>query len=121
MFQLTADEADLLRSQNATSKDSMDTQKGGRRYLPYAFTEQGVLMLSSVLNSKKAIEVNIHLVRLFIELREMVLSHKEIIVEIENIQKRIGVQDEHIQHLYNYLKRFVEKQKEPRKRIGFKE
>ncbi len=74
MFQLTAEEAEGLRSQIVTSKIG----RGGRRYLPYAFTEQGVAMLSSVLNSDRAIEVNIAIMRAFVRLREILSTHKEL-------------------------------------------
>src|SRR6266446_8000343 len=79
MFQLTKEEADSLRSQFATSK----TGRGGRRYLPYAFTEQGVAMLSSVLNSERAIEVNITIMRAFVKLRHMLESNEELARKIE--------------------------------------
>jgi phage regulator Rha-like protein len=122
MFQLTLEEEQLLRSQIATSKEKQtDTAKGGRRTLPFAFTEQGVLMLSSVLNSKKAIEVNIRLVRLFINLRDMLISNKEILSELETIKKTIGKHDTYLKQLFQYLHHYSEKEKEPRKRIGFKE
>ena len=71
MFQLTAQEGRLLRSQIATSKIG----RGGRRYLPYVFTEQGVSMLSSVLNSERAISVNIAIMRAFVRLREIMATH----------------------------------------------
>src|SRR5688572_2722819 len=74
MFQLTTIEAEALRSQNATSK----TGRGGRRYLPYAFTEQGVAMLSSVLNNERAIEVKIAIMRTFVKLRQMLESNEEL-------------------------------------------
>src|SRR5215208_5210566 len=74
MFQLTKEEAEALRSQSATSK----TGRGGRRYLPYAFTEQGVAMLSSVLNSEQAIEVNIAIMRAFVRLRQLLETNEEL-------------------------------------------
>ena len=74
MFQVTGEEAELLRCQTGISKPG----RGGRRYLPYAFTEQGVAMLSSVLNSKRAIDVNIAIMRAFVQLRKMISSHKEL-------------------------------------------
>ena len=74
MFQLTKEEAEALRSQLATSKRG----RGGRRYLPYAFTEQGVAMLSSVLSSERAIEVNIAIMRAFVKLRQLPASNEEL-------------------------------------------
>lgn len=82
MFQLTKDEFDLLRSQIVTSK-----QRGGRRYPPYAFSEQGVAMLSSVLNSKLAIHVNIEIMRAFVRLRKMIASHVELSRKFEKLEK----------------------------------
>ena len=122
MFQLTQEEYFHLRSQFATSNEKqVEVTKGGRRTLPFAFTEQGVLMLSSVLNSKKAIDVNIRLVRLFIALRDVLTSNKEMIMQLELIKNTLGNHDKHIKQLFHYLHHYTEKQKEPRKRIGFKE
>ena len=90
MFQLTSEEWANLKSQNATSS------WGGRRKLPYAFTEHGVLMLSSVLNSDRAIAVNIHIVRVFTKLKELLLTNKEVLLEIEKIRKQVSNQDEKI-------------------------
>ncbi len=85
MFQLTKkEEIESLRSQIVTSN------RGGRRYQPYAFTEQGVAMLSSVLNSEKAIQVNIQIMRAFTRLREMVSTHKELKSKIEDIEKKVN-------------------------------
>ncbi len=114
MFQLTEEEWENLKSQNATSS------WGGRRIAPYAFTEHGVLMLSSVLNSDKAIEINIQLVRIFTKMREMLLTHKDILLQMEEIRKSVANQDERIDLIYNYLMEFVKQEKQPRKSIGFK-
>ena len=81
MFQLTEEEYAFLRSQNATSKDG----RGGRRYLPFAFTEHGVIMLSSVLNSKIATQINIAVVRAFIEMRRYIA--KPVREKLENLEK----------------------------------
>src|SRR3989304_935083 len=85
MFQLTKEEADSLRFQIGMSKT---TGRGGRRYLPYAFTEQGVAMLSSVLNSKGAVQVNIAIMRAFVRLREMIASNKELAKRFDDLEKR---------------------------------
>lgn len=84
MFQLTAEEAVLLRSQIVTSSSG----HGGRRYVPYVFTEQGVAMLSSVLNSKRAIEVNIQIMRAFVKLREMMSTHKDLARKLTELEKK---------------------------------
>ena len=114
MFQLTESEFENLKSQFATSS------WGGRRKLPYVFTEHGVLMLSSVLNSKKAISINMQIVRIFTQLREMLLANKDILLELEKINQKVVGQDDRIDMIYDYLKEFIEIKKKPRKPIGFK-
>ena len=88
MFQLTESETELLRSQFATSKEG----RGGRRYLPYAFTEQGVAMLSSVLNSDRAIQVNIEIMRAFVRLRRMLATHADLARKLEALEKKYDAQ-----------------------------
>lgn len=87
MFQLTIQEFRSLRSQIVTSN-----KRGGRRYRPYAFTEQGVAMLSSVLRSKRAVQVNIEIMRAFVRLREMIESHKDLARKLEALEKRYDAQ-----------------------------
>jgi phage regulator Rha-like protein len=82
MFQLTDDEAESLRCQNGTSNEN----RGGRRYLPYAFTEHGVAMLSSVLNSERAVQMNILIVRAFVKLREVLATHRELARKMERLE-----------------------------------
>ena len=82
MFRLTADEAESLRCQFGTSNDG----RGGRRYLPYAFTEHGVAMLSSVLNSERAVQMNILIIRAFVKLREVLASHRKLARRIERLE-----------------------------------
>ena len=105
MFQLTHEEHETLRSQFANSN------RGGRSYEPYAFTEHGILMLSSVLNSKKAITINIQLMRIFTKMREILLTHKDLLLDMENIRKKVNGQDEKIEMIYNYLIQFVKQKK----------
>lgn len=98
MFQLTADEAANLRSQIVTLKAGMRSQfvtasKRNIRYLPYAFTEQGVAMLSSVLNSDRAIEVNIAIMRAFVRLREILATHKDLAHRLDELEKKVGHQE----------------------------
>ena len=119
MFELNKDEFEYLRSQIASSK------RGGTRYLPMVFTEQGVAMLSSVLNSDIAILVNIQIMRVFTKLRALLYSHKEILRKLESIEKKDIEQDEKILLIFEYLKQLEQaKQEEPlfreRKRIGYK-
>lgn len=119
MFQLTTEEWENLKSQNATSS------WGGRRKLPYAFTEHGVLMLSSVLNSERAITINIHIMRVYKRIREMLLTHKDVLMELETIKQKIGSNSNDIELIFNYLKQFEQiKQQEldcqNREPIGFR-
>ena len=83
MFQLSWEEVEFSRSQNATLKHGKNI-----KYLPYVFTEQGVAMLSSVLNSERAIQVNILIMRAFIKLKEILLAHKDLAVKIESLEKK---------------------------------
>ena len=89
MFQLSGEEADSLRFQIGMSKK---TGRGGRRYLPYVFTEQGVAMLSSVLNSKRAVHVNIEIMRAFVKLRQMLASNAELARKLEALEKKYDAQ-----------------------------
>ena len=116
MFELTENENSNLRLQIATSS------WGGSRYLPMAFTEHGVLMLSSVLNSKKAISVNIQIMRIFARIRQMLTDTLSLKLEIQEIREKIQNQDKNIELVFNYLDELITKQEDqtPRKRIGFK-
>lgn len=115
-FQLTAEETESLRSQFVTSKPS----RGGRRYRPYAFTEQGVAMLSSVLNSDRAIEVNIAVMRAFVRLREILATHKELARKLESIEKRLGEHDEKFQIVFEAIRQLMTPPAATKKRrIGF--
>lgn len=113
-FQLTTEEWKNLRSQNVTSS------WGGRRTLPYVFTEQGIAMLSSILTSQIAINVNIQIIRTFTKMREMLLTHKDLLLEMEANKKKVSGQDEKIELIFNYLKQFIKEKEEPRDTIGFK-
>ena len=114
MFQLTEKEWENLKSQFATSS------RGGRRTLPYVFTEHGVLMLSSVLNSERAIVVNINIMRVYTKIKEMLLTHKDLLLKMEEMEQKVIGQDEKIQTIFNYLKQFITDQETPREKIGFK-
>jgi len=114
MFQLSKKEFEILKSQNATSS------WGGRRTPPYAFTEHGVLMLSSVLNSERAIAVNIRIMRIYTQMREMIISNKEILLQLEKIEKKVSSHDEDLQLVFEYLKQLIHTPDPPRERIGFR-
>jgi hypothetical protein len=112
MFQLTESETHLLRSQFATSKGG----RGGRRYLPYAFTEQGVAMLSSVLNSGRAIKVNIEIMRAFVRLRQILASNKELAKRLDDLEKKYDAQFRVVFDAIRELMKPPESKKRP---IGF--
>ncbi len=118
MFTLTEREYENLKSQNATSS------WGGRRKLPNAFTEQGVAMLSSVLNSDIAIEVNIRIIRVFTKMKEYALTHKEILLQLAKLEKEVKGNSSDIENIFMVLKELLEKQSKanpPRNKIGFKQ
>lgn len=117
MFRLNENEYQILKSQIATSRH------GGKRKLPLVFTDYGVLMLSSVLNSKQAIQVNIQVMRVFTRIRQMLADNTEIRLEVEKIKNKLDNQDKNMEIVFRYLDELLEKQERPvptRKRIGFK-
>jgi hypothetical protein len=121
-FQLNDAEFESLKSQFVTSK------RGGRRSLPNAFTEQGVAMLSSVLNSDVAIEVNIQIIRIFTKMRTLISKNTDILLQLERVENRLLMnQDTISQHedeialIFKYLKKLLKPSIPERKRIGFKE
>ena len=115
IFQLTKEEAHFLRSQTVTS----NVGRGGRRYLPYAFTEHGVAMLSSVLNSPRAVQMNIVIIRAFVRLRELLASHKDL---AEKVQQLETTQKQHGSVIVAVVQEIKKLKKTPRRRksrIGF--
>ncbi len=119
MFQLTVQELEDWKSQSVIS----NREKMGLRKLPNAFTEQGVAMLSSILNSEIAIEVNIQIIRIFTQIRERLTDHTELRLEIEYIRRKVDNHDKNIELVFKYLDELLEKKAEPaipRKRIGYK-
>ncbi|KIA86856.1 ORF6N domain-containing protein [Flavobacterium sp. AED] len=116
MFQLNEIEFQNLKSQFATSS------WGGIRKLPYVFTEHGVLMLSSVLNSEKAIQTNIQIMRIFTKIRQMLLDTTEIRLDVETIKKKIENQGKNIELVFQYLDELIEKKETnpTREKIGYK-
>lgn len=122
MFQLTEDEMKSLRFQIGTSNEG----RGGRRYLPYVFTEHGAVMLASVLNSPKAIEASIQVVRAFVRLRAILTEHKELAQKIEIIEKKFAVNDKNMKQVFVHLKEIFNRLPQPDKtdlkpmrKIGF--
>ncbi|HNS17375.1 MAG TPA: ORF6N domain-containing protein [Bacteroidales bacterium] len=119
MFLLTQEEFDNLKSQIATSS------WGGKRKLPYAFTEHGVLMLSSVLNSDRAVKVNIQIMRIYSRLRHLLLTHKDVLLRLEKIEHTLVGHDRKILLIFNYIKQLEKSRQQQedqtnRKKIGFK-
>lgn len=115
MFRLTAKEMKILRSQIVTSS------WGGRRTLPYAFTEQGVAMLSSVLNSERAVQVNIAIMRAFVKLREILTTHRELAEKIAELENKYRQHDDKIQAVFDAIRELIEPpQVSPKRRIGFR-
>ena len=117
MFTLSEKEWENLRSQFVTSS------WGGIRYRPNVFTEQGVAMLSSVLNSKTAIEVNIRIIRVFTKLREYALTHKEILLQLSKLEKEVKGNSRDIENIFMVIKELLEKQNQPplpKNKIGYK-
>lgn len=113
MLQLTTEETDMLsRSQFVTLKRGQNI-----KYLPYAFTEQGVAMLSSVLNSDRAMQVNIQIIRSFVQLRDMLSTHKDLRRKIEAMEKKY---DHQFKVVFDTIKQLIEPPPKPGKRIGFR-
>ena len=115
MFQLSKKEAESLRSQFAISKKG----RGGRRTLPYAFTEQGVAMLSSVLNSERAIQVNIVIMRAFVKLRQMLESNEELNRKFAAVIRKLAIHDKYFTVVFDELKKLTSQPTPSRRQIGF--
>jgi hypothetical protein len=117
MFQLSANEWESLRLQIETSKG-----RGGTRYLPYAFTEQGVSMLSGILNSDKAIDVNISIMRAFVFIRQYALTHKDLTAKLHELENKYDTQFKDVYDAISYLldKDKTDTHQKQRKRIGYK-
>lgn len=115
MFQLTIEEARLLTSQFAMSKKG----RGGRRTVPYAFTEHGVAMLSSVLNSERAVQMNILIIRSFVRLREILATHKDLARKLKDLEQKQQEQGAQIASIYNLVKKLITPPRSRRRPIGF--
>ncbi len=117
MFELTQSEFDHLRSQSGTSRNW-----GGNRYLPMVFTEHGVLMLSSVLNSKQAVQMNIQIMRVFTQVRQMLFDNTDLRLAIEEIRKKTENNTKNIEVVFQYLDELIDKKDNqvPLRQIGYK-
>jgi len=132
MFQLTKEEYESLRFQietlestNSLRLQNETSKRGGTRYMPYAFTEQGVAMLSGILNSDKAIEMNIAIMRAFVEVRKALLRQTDIKEQLKEIRDRIGEHDVQLNQIYDAMENLLDekaaqKKWDDRERIGFK-
>lgn len=116
MFQLNEDEHTSLRSQIATLKQSRGRH---RKYLPYAFTEQGISMLSSVLNSEQAIQVNVAIMRTFVNIRKAMLTHKDLASKLRQLEKKNAEQDKQIYTIFEAIKSLMEVPEKKKRKIGF--
>jgi hypothetical protein len=114
MFQLAAEEAEDLIFQIGRSKG-----RGGRRHRPYAFTEQGIAMLSSVLNSERAIKVNIAIMRAFVKLRQMLYTNRELASKFSELERRVGKHDEEIAAILEAIRQLMAPPDRSRREIGF--
>jgi hypothetical protein len=115
MFQLTRDEHEALKSQFAISKPG----RGGRRRLPYAFTEHGAVMLASVLNSHQAVEVSIFVVRAFVRLRQLTIGQQEAVHRLSELERRISGHDEDLKTLIDAIRQLMSPPQPPKRRTGF--
>jgi hypothetical protein len=116
VFQLTVEEAKALRFQSGMSKPA---RRGGRRYLPYVFTEQGVAMLSSVLRSRRAVQVNVEIMRAFVQLRRVLSASKELTQQLAALERRIGTHDEQIQAIFDAIRQLMAPPEPKKRKIGF--
>ena len=114
MFQLSKDESENLRFQYGIS--NLKASRGGRRYLPHVFTEQGVAMLSSVLNSKRAVQVNIEIMRTFVRLRQLLLSNKDLSQRLDELEQKY---DSHFKVVFDAIRQLMAPQSKPNGRFGF--
>src|ERR1700734_1343032 len=115
VFQLTAKEHEVLRSQIVISKEG----RGGRRYAPYAFTEHGAVMAATVLNSERAVEMSVFVVRAFVRLREMLATNRRLAGKIGELENRLDTSDSPIKELIEAIKELMTPKEPPRSRIGF--
>lgn len=115
-FQLTRDEYETLRSQIAISKTD---RRGGRRYMPYAFTEHGAVMAASVLNSPRAIEMSVDVVRAFVRLRALITSHQQLAARLAELEGKIASHDKSILALFSAVRSLMAAPEKSTRRIGF--
>jgi phage regulator Rha-like protein len=122
MFQLNAEETNMVQEHILHSRSQFVTLKRGFniKYRPFAFTEQGVAMLSSVLNSERAMEVNISIMRTFVRLREYLLTHKELAGKLKELEEKVERHDEKIVIVFEAIQQLMEEPEKPKREIGFR-
>lgn len=114
-YLLTTEEVVGLRSQFVTSKKG----RGGRRTYPYVFTQEGVAMLSGILKSKRAIQVNIAIMRAFVKLRELMITQRELAEKMEGVERKLGEHDQNFKVVFAVLRKLLEVPEKPKPKIGF--
>lgn len=114
MFELTQKEFKSLRSQIVTSN------RGGSRYMPYVFTEHGVLMLANILKSERAIQMSVRIIEVFVQMREIALTHKDILLKLEQIEKKVSRHDHELDELFEAVRELITKPEKERVKIGYK-
>lgn len=123
MFQLTSEEVEGLICQSGISNVSATTgNRGGRRSRPYVFTEQGIAMLSGVLTSKRAVEVNVAIMRTFVRLRQLLATHEELAHRLDQLEWRQSEQDGRVQYVFETIQQLIDAPEpaiEPKRAIGF--
>jgi len=117
MFRMSLQEFEDWKSQIVIT----NSEKMGLRKPPMVFTEQGVAMLSSVLNSDRAIKVNIQIIRIFTKMREMLMTHKDLLFKMNELEAKVSNQDKSIKQIFTYLKQLIKEETIPRENIGFKQ
>jgi hypothetical protein len=115
MFEISEEEHEILKKQFGNRNRGQHS-----KYPPYAFTEHGVLMLSSVLNTERAVKVNIQIMRVYVRIQEMIQTHKDLILKMDQLEMKVGKQDEKISIVFEYLRKFVDVKDKQRKKVGFK-
>ncbi|HEX9198205.1 MAG TPA: ORF6N domain-containing protein [Acidobacteriaceae bacterium] len=116
VFHLTAEENEALKSQTVTSK----SRRGGRRYAPYAFTEHGAIMAASVLNSPRAVEISIFVVRAFLRLRETLATHRALATKLAELEQRLETHDNEIEEIIKAINELAMPPEKPAQQIGFR-
>ena len=121
MFRLTPEETQSVLRNILPSRSQIVTLRRGQnvKYSPYAFTEQGVAMLSSVLRSRRAIQVNIAIMRAFVRLREIFAAHRDLARQLESLERRYETHDRHIHTIFEAIRQLMAPERKPRHRIGF--